>query len=126
VTAPPRSLPLVAVVLAVAVVAIHARVVAGGKTWDDVRYHVEVAPPRLAAAESVQAGRLPAWWDGTALGVPLAGEPTHGALYPPAWVAATPRALDLVANRASAVGRARRGRVGAARVLGAAAERIDE
>jgi len=46
----PRSLPLVALALAVAVLVVQARVIAGGKTWDDVRYHTEIAPPRLAAA----------------------------------------------------------------------------
>lgn len=92
-----RALPLVAAALAVAIVAIHVRVVAGGQTWADVRYHAEVAPPRLAAAEAVQAGELPAWWEGSGLGVPLAAEPSHGAMYPPTWLAATPRALDLLA-----------------------------
>ena len=92
---PTRSLPLVALALAVAVVVVHARVVIGGKTWDDVHYHTEIAPPRLAAAELVQSGMLPAWWDGTGLGVPLAAEPSHGAMYPPLWIASTPRALDL-------------------------------
>lgn len=93
-----RSLPLIALALALAlgVIVVHARVVAGGKTWDDLRYHTQVAPPRLAAADQVQHGALPAWWDGSGLGVPLAAEPQHGALYPLAWIAATPRALDLV------------------------------
>lgn len=95
-TARARSLPLVAVVLAVAILVINVRVIAGGMTWDDIRYHTEVAPPRLAAADSVQHGAWPAWWEGTGLGVPLAAEPTHGALYPLGWVAASPRALDLV------------------------------
>ena len=90
----PRSLPLVALALAVAVIVGHARVLLGEQTWDDVRYHTEVAPPRMAAAEAIQRGELPAWWDGTGLGVPLAAEPSHGALYPPTWVAASPRALD--------------------------------
>jgi len=90
-----RSLPLVALALAVAVIVVHARVVIGGQTWDDVGYHTEISPPRLAAADLVQGGTLPAWWDGTGLGVPLAAEPSHGAMYPPLWIAATPRALDL-------------------------------
>lgn len=93
----PRALPLVAAVLAVAIVASHVRVVAGGQTWADARYHTEVAPPRLAAAEAVQRGAWPAWWEGSGLGVPLAAEPSHGALYAPGWIAATPRALDLLA-----------------------------
>jgi hypothetical protein len=92
---PTRSLPLVALALAVAVIVVHARVVIGGNTWDDVRYHTEIAPPRLAAAELVQSATVPAWWDGTGLGVPLAAEPSHGAMYPPLWIAATPRGLDL-------------------------------
>jgi hypothetical protein len=93
----PRALPLVAAVLAVAIVSIQVRVIAGGRTWDDTRYHAEVAPPRLAAAEAVQAGELPAWWEGSGLGVPLAAEPSHGAMYPLGWIASTPRLLDLLA-----------------------------
>ena len=96
VTAQPRSLPLVALVLCAAVLLINAPVAVGGKTWADLRYHTQVAPARLAAADAVQHGALPGWWEGTGLGVPLAAEPTHGALYPPTWAAATPRALDLV------------------------------
>ncbi len=93
--APSRSLPLVALVLGVAILVVQIRVIAGGQTWDDVRYHTAVAPPRLSAALAVQRGEVPGWWDGSGLGVPLAGEPSHGALYPPTWLAATPRALDL-------------------------------
>ncbi len=92
----PRSLPLVALALAVAVLVVQARVIAGGKTWDDLPYQTAIAPARLAAAQLVQTGALPAWWDGSGLGVPLAAEPQHGAMYPPTWVAATPRALDYV------------------------------
>ncbi|HSK03022.1 MAG TPA: hypothetical protein VK932_17345, partial [Kofleriaceae bacterium] len=87
VTTPRRALLLVAAALAVAIVAIHVRVVAGDRTWADVRYHTEVAPPRLAAAEAVQGGELPAWWEGSGLGVPLAAEPSHGAMYAPGWIA---------------------------------------
>ena len=90
-------LPLVAIVMAVAMLVIQARVVIGGMTWDDVTYHTEIAPPRLAAAAAVRARELPGWWDGSGLGVPLAAEPSHGAAYPPTWLAATPRALDLLA-----------------------------
>jgi hypothetical protein len=93
--APARG-PLVALALALAVIVAHARVVAGGGTWSDVRYHAEVAPPRFAASDAVLAGEAPAWWDGSGLGVPLLAEPSHGALYPPMWIAATPRLLDLV------------------------------
>lgn len=92
----PRSLPLVAVVLLLAVVVIQVPVVAGGKTWDDVRYHTQIAPARMAAADSVQHGTLPGWWEGTGLGVPLAAEPSHGALYPPLWIASSSRALDFM------------------------------
>jgi len=96
VTAPSRSLLLVALALGAVILVAQRGVIIGGETWDDVRYHAEVAPPRLAAADAVQRGELPAWWDGSGLGVPLAGEPGHGAMYPPLWLAATPRALDLV------------------------------
>ncbi len=85
-----------ALVLAVSVLVVHARVVLGGKTWDDVRYHTEVAPPRLAAGDAIRSGVLPGWWEGSGLGVPLVGEPSHGAAYPPVWIAASPHALDLV------------------------------
>ena len=61
--APSRSLPLVALALGVAVLVVQIRVIAGGQTWDDVRYHSEVAPPRLSAATAVQDGEWPAWWD---------------------------------------------------------------
>ena len=94
----PRSSSRVALglALAIAVLVLQARIVIGGKTWDDVRYHTDVAPPRLAAADAVQAGAWPAWWEGSALGVPLVAEPSHGAAYPPTWLASTPFALDLV------------------------------
>jgi hypothetical protein len=87
---------LVALALAVAVLVVQVGVIAGGKTWDDARYHTEIAPPRLAAADQVLHGALPAWWDGSGLGVPLSAEPQHGAMYPPLWIARTPHALDLV------------------------------
>jgi hypothetical protein len=96
VTASSRSLPLVALVIVAVILVVQIRVIAGGQTWDDVHYHTDVAPPRLAAAEAVQRGDAPLWWDGSGLGVPLAAEPGHGALYPPIWLAATPRALDLL------------------------------
>lgn len=91
-----RALRWVALVIVLAVAGANAPILFGG-TWDDVRYHTEITPSRLAAAELVQHGSLPAWWEGTSLGVPLAGEPGHGALYPPAWIAATPRAVDWMA-----------------------------
>ena len=97
VTTQPRSLALVALVLTVAVLVINAPLIAGGKTWADVRYHTQVAPARMGAAKAVQSGALPGWWDGSGLGVPLAAEPSHGALYPPHWIATSTRALDLVA-----------------------------
>ena len=91
-----RSLPLVALALAVAVLATEARVVVGGKTWDDATYQTETVPPRLAAGRSARRGVVPAWWEGAGLGVPLAAEPSHGAASPLMWIAATPRSLDLV------------------------------
>ncbi|HEY5925124.1 MAG TPA: hypothetical protein VIV11_25755 [Kofleriaceae bacterium] len=88
---------LFALVLVAIVLVVYAPVVLGGQTWDDVRYHTEIAPPRIAAADAVLHGELPLWWEGTALGVPLLGEPSHAAAYPPGWIAATPRALDVLA-----------------------------
>ena len=90
----PRS--LVAVILTISILVVQARVVVGGQTWADPRYHTEIAPSRLAAAASVQRGEVPTWWDGSGLGVALAAEPSHGALDPLAWLAASPRALDLL------------------------------
>ena len=87
---------MVGLVLAAVVLVVQARVVLGGKTWDDIRYHTQVAPGRYAAATAVQRGELPQWWDGSGLGVPLVGEPSHGAAYPLHWIAGTPRVLELV------------------------------
>jgi hypothetical protein len=86
--------PRLALALAALGIVVCARVVAGGQTWDDVAYHTEVAPPRLAAADQVQSGDLPQWWDGTGFGVPLLAVPGHGAAYPLVWLAGSPRALD--------------------------------
>ena len=61
----PRSLPYVALVLAVAILVINVPLIAGGKTWSDIRYHTQIAPARIAAAEAVQYGDLPAWWEGS-------------------------------------------------------------
>src|SRR5256885_2534436 len=91
-----RSFATVALVLAVAIVIAHARVVLLGDTWDDVAYHTEVAPARLAAAHALARGEVPAWWEASGLGEPLLGEPSHAAIDPPTWLARTPRALDLV------------------------------
>lgn len=82
--------------LAAVLLVLQARVLIGGNTWDDVTYHTRVAPPRYAAAEIVQSGHVPAWWEGSGLGVPLLGEPSHGAAYPVHWIAGTPRALEIV------------------------------
>jgi hypothetical protein len=86
--------PRLALALTVAVIVICARIVAGGQTWADVAYHTEVAPSRLAAADQVQRGELPQWWDGTGFGVPLVGVASHGAAYPLVWLAGSARALD--------------------------------
>jgi hypothetical protein len=86
--------PRLALALTIAVIVICARIVVGGQTWDDVAYHTEVAPPRLAAAAQLVHGTLPGWWDGAGLGVPLLAEPSHGAAYPLVWLARSPRALD--------------------------------
>lgn len=88
-----RTLPLV---LATVLLVLQARVLIGGNTWDDVAYHTQISPPRYAAAEAVQSGALPTWWEGTGLGVPLLGEPSHGAAYPFHWIAGTPRALEIL------------------------------
>jgi hypothetical protein len=91
-----RSLPLLALALALAVLATQGRVLIGGKTWDDATYQIDIVPPRLAAAQIAHAGHLPTWWDGAGLGVPLAAEPTHGVASPLMWIATTPFWLDFV------------------------------
>jgi hypothetical protein len=87
---------LVAFVLVAIVLVVFAPIVLGGQTWNDLRYHTEIAPPRIAAADAVLGGEVPTWWEGSALGVPLLGEPSHGAAYPIGWIAATPQSLDLL------------------------------
>jgi hypothetical protein len=91
-----RSLVWLALALATVTLVIEARVILGGNTFDDATYHTQIAPPRYAAATQVQEGSLPVWWDGSGLGVPLLGEPSHGAAYPLHWIAGTPRSLELV------------------------------
>ncbi len=95
-TVPARSLPLVAIALAAFVLVINVRIFVGGKTWDDIRYHTEIAPPRLAAAESIRSLRVPAWFEGTSFGVPLLAEPSHGAMVPAVWLSSSPRSLDWI------------------------------
>jgi len=89
-----RSL-VVALALIVAVFATQARVVVGGATWDDATYQTEIVPPRLAAARAIHDGTWPTWWEGASLGVPLAAEPSHGALAPTTWISTSPRGLDV-------------------------------
>jgi hypothetical protein len=86
---------LVVLALVIATLAIHVRVMAG-RTWDDVDYHVRVAPPRLAGAEQIHAGTFPRWWEGSSWGVPLYAEPSHGVADPILWIAASPHGLDLL------------------------------
>jgi hypothetical protein len=68
----------------------------GRASWDDARYQTQLVAPRLAAAHSVADGRLPHWWDGSGLGVPLSAEPVHAALYPPSWLGGSGWAVDLI------------------------------
>ena len=76
----------------------YASVLIGGQTFADLTWLGEVAPARLAAGDAIAHGELPAWWHEAGFGVPLLAEGTHGALYPPAWLAAAgPAALDAIA-----------------------------
>ncbi|HTJ41785.1 MAG TPA: hypothetical protein VL463_06795, partial [Kofleriaceae bacterium] len=77
-----RSGWLVAVAVAAVVAVVEAPIVLAGRTWTDRAYQTEVVPSRAAAGSAWAAGRLPEWWDGSGLGVPLAAEPSHGAMYP--------------------------------------------
>jgi hypothetical protein len=74
---------IVVAVVAAIVIVVEAPILLGGRTWADRPYQTEVVPARAAAGAAWAAGRTPDWWDGSGLGVPLAAEPAHGALYPP-------------------------------------------
>lgn len=76
----------------------YASVLIGGQTFADAGWVGQVAPARYAAGDAIARGELPAWWHEAGLGAPLLAEGTHGALYPPAWLAALGGAvMDLVA-----------------------------
>lgn len=87
-----------ALALALALALAFAAVIFGDRTFADVTWLGDVLPARAAAGDAIAAGRLPGWWDGAGLGVPLAAEASHGAWYPPTWLAAAGgHALDLIA-----------------------------
>ena len=76
----------------------YASVLIGGQTFADTTWLAQVAPARHAAGDAIARGELPAWWHEAGLGAPLLAEGTHGALYPPAWLAAVSgAALDAIA-----------------------------
>jgi hypothetical protein len=77
-----RSAWLVVAAVAAVTAVVEAPILLGGHTWADRAYQTEVLPARAAAGDAWAAGRLPEWWDGTGLGVPLAAEPSHGAMDP--------------------------------------------
>ena len=77
-----RSAWLVAAAVAAVTAVVEAPILLGGHTWADRGYQTEVLPVRAAAADAWASGRLPEWWDGSGLGVPLAAEPSHGAMDP--------------------------------------------
>ncbi len=76
----------------------YASVLVGGQTFADLGWLGEVAPARHAAGDAIGRGELPTWWPQAGFGVPLLAEGSHGALYPPAWLAALGGgALEVVA-----------------------------
>ena len=80
VVAAPRSLPLVALALVVAVLVIAGarrgrRRDLGRRRATTPRSRRRASPPPTRSS----AATLPAWWEGAGLGVPLAAEPSHGA-----------------------------------------------
>ena len=76
----------------------YTSVLAGGETFAHLGWLGEVTPARYAAGDAIAGGRVPGWWSEAGFGVALLAEPQHGALYPPAWLAALGgRALDVVA-----------------------------
>src|SRR5690242_9456378 len=77
-----RSSWLCAAAVAAVVAVVEAPIVLGGRTWADRGYQTEVVPSRAAAASAWASGRLPEWWDESGFGVPLAAEPSHGAMDP--------------------------------------------
>ncbi|MCE9574938.1 MAG: hypothetical protein K8W52_17445, partial [Deltaproteobacteria bacterium] len=74
---------IVAAVVAAIVIVVEAPILLGGQTWADRAYQTEVVPSRAVAGEAWAEGRAPEWWSTSGLGVPLAAEPAHGAIYPP-------------------------------------------
>lgn len=74
---------IVAAVVAAIVIVVEAPILLGGQTWAAPGYQTAVVPSRAAAGAAWADGRAPEWWDGSGLGVPLAAEPAHGAIYPP-------------------------------------------
>jgi hypothetical protein len=76
----------------------YASILLGGQTFADASWLGHVAPARHAAGDAIARGELPAWWPESGLGAPLLAEGAHGALYPPAWIAAFgDAALDAIA-----------------------------
>ncbi|HVV86921.1 MAG TPA: hypothetical protein VHE35_27975, partial [Kofleriaceae bacterium] len=77
-----------ALALAMVLALAFAAVLSGGRTFADTGWIGAVGPARAAAGHAVARGTLPGWWDGAGFGVPLVADASHGALYPPTWLAA--------------------------------------
>lgn len=75
-----------------------AAILSGDRTFADTGWLAAIRPARMAAGHAIAAGTIPGWWDGAGFGVPLLADASHGALYPPTWLAAAGgRWLDVVA-----------------------------
>lgn len=60
----------------------------GGATFVGRDHLTWTLPAKEAIAQALRAGHIPAWWESVNLGVPLASNPAHSALYPPTWLVA--------------------------------------
>ena len=74
--------------LALVLLAAHGRAILGGETFVLHDHLIYTLPSRAHLVDALAHGRLAEWWGGIGLGAPFAANPNHGALYPPAWLAA--------------------------------------
>jgi hypothetical protein len=74
--------------LTLVLLAAHGRAIFGGETFVLHDHLIYTLPSRAHLVDALAHGRLAEWWGAIGLGAPFAANPNHGALYPPAWLAA--------------------------------------